>query len=220
MKVKKYILPNIYNNNRYNIEIDGEGRGLPNNNMGMNDKKPYLENKTRKNKVPYLISPKEVMDQKLLFDYLMTQASNKKNYIYLNSKKINSNSYDEIPNKFRGSFIKIKKGKELEIHDFDSVNIGEKERIKINNILNIDYSKIKESSLKSVYGGNNFEDLIGAFNQLYFFKGMWSCLINMDEYEVKGDKKLEALLKRLSIPIYDWLYKDSTIRLKKIIWKK
>lgn len=37
----------------------------------------------------------------------------------------------------------------------------------------------------------------------------------MDEYEVKGDKKLESLLKRLSVPLFDWLYKDSTIRLKK-----
>lgn len=216
---EKYILPNIYNNNRYNIEISGESRGLPNNNMGMNDKKPYLENKTRKNKVPYLISSKEVMDQKLLFDYLMTQASNKKNYIYLNNEKIDSKSYDEIPNKFRGSFIKIKKGKELEIHDFDSVNIEEKTDTAIENVLDIDYSKIKDSALKSIYGGSNFKDLIAAFNQLYFFKGMWSCLINMDEYEIKGDKKLEALLKRLSIPIYDWLYKDSTIRLKKSFGK-
>lgn len=216
---EKYVLPNIYNNNRYNLEIDGENRGLPNNNMGMNDKKPYLENKTRKNKVPYLISTKEVMDQKLLFDYLMTQASNKKNYIYLNSEKIDSKPYDELPKKFRGNFIKIKKGKELEIHDFESVNIGEKEKVRINNILDIDYSKIKESPLKNVYGGNNFKDLIGAFNQLYFFKGMWSCLINVDEYEVKGDKKLEDLLKRLSIPLYDWLYKDSEIRLKKSFGK-
>ncbi len=216
---EKYILPNIYNNNKYNIDIAGEGRGLPNNNMGMNDKKPYLENKTRKNRVPYLISLKEVMDQKLLFDYLMTQASNKKNYIYLNSEKIISNSYDEIPKKFTGSFIKIKKGKELEIHDYDSVNIEEKNEVVIENILDIDYSKINESSLKDIYGGSSFGKMITAFNELYFFKGMWSCLINRDEYEVKGDKKLEALLRGLSIPIYDLLYKDSAVRLKKTFGK-
>lgn len=153
---EKYILPNIYNNNKYNTIIDDESRGLHNNNIGMNDKKPYLENKTRKNKIPYLVTFKEVMNQKLLFDYLMTQASNKKNYIYINSEKINSNSYDEIPKKFRGSFVKIKKGKEVEIHDFESVNIEGKIDIVIENILDIDYSKIKNSFLKDMELSNKY----------------------------------------------------------------
>ena len=110
------------------------------------------------------------------------------------------------------STIKWKKRKELEIHDFDIVNISKKNEIQINNVLDV---YLKKGLLNNYYGGCSFKKLIGVFNQLYFFKGMWSCLLNMDEYEVQRDKKLGALLQRLSIPVYDWLYKDSTIRLKK-----
>lgn len=39
---RRYLLPNIYNNNDYNVEIDDEIYGLPDNNQGMNAKKPIL----------------------------------------------------------------------------------------------------------------------------------------------------------------------------------
>ena len=51
---ERYLIPNIYNNNNFNMEFEKGIVGLPNDNMGMNSKKPYLENKTRKVKVPYL----------------------------------------------------------------------------------------------------------------------------------------------------------------------
>ncbi|WP_053241489.1 hypothetical protein [Clostridium sp. DMHC 10] len=64
---KKYIIPNIYNSTQYNIDIRGITYGLPNDNMGLNAKKPYLENKSRKNTLPYLISTEEVSKQKKVF---------------------------------------------------------------------------------------------------------------------------------------------------------
>jgi CRISPR-associated protein Csh1 len=51
---KRYLIPNIYNNNDFNITVKDDIYGLPNDNMGLNAKKPYLENKTRKFTVPYL----------------------------------------------------------------------------------------------------------------------------------------------------------------------
>ena len=34
----RYLVPNIYNSNDYNLEVEGEVYGLPNNNLGMNAK--------------------------------------------------------------------------------------------------------------------------------------------------------------------------------------
>lgn len=61
---EKYILTNLYNNADYNTVINGKIFGLPNDNMGLNSKKPYLENKSRKKTTPYLISQEEVLLQK------------------------------------------------------------------------------------------------------------------------------------------------------------
>lgn len=49
--------------------------GLPNDNLGLNAKKPYMENKTRKLAVSYLITPEEAALQRKFFDYLMNKAN-------------------------------------------------------------------------------------------------------------------------------------------------
>lgn len=86
---ERYLIPNIYNNNNFNTMDQGEIVGLPNNNMGMNSKKPYLENKSRKVKVPYLLNQKEVLLQSQFFDYLMGEISQRRVNIYVD------NDYDE-----------------------------------------------------------------------------------------------------------------------------
>ncbi len=53
---KRYFVPNIYNSNDFNMKISDKIFGLPNDNMGMNSKKPYLENKTRKVKEVEILS--------------------------------------------------------------------------------------------------------------------------------------------------------------------
>lgn len=86
---ERYLIPNIYNNNDFNTIDEGEIVGLPNNNMGMNSKKPYLENKSRKVKVPYLLNQKEVLLQAKFFDYLMGEVSQRRINIYID------NDYEE-----------------------------------------------------------------------------------------------------------------------------
>ena len=51
----RYIEPNIFNKNDYNQQAENSIKGLPSNNMSLNAKKPFLENKTRKTTVPYLL---------------------------------------------------------------------------------------------------------------------------------------------------------------------
>lgn len=82
---ERYLLPNLYNSNDYNFNDEGIILGLPNNNMGMNSKKPFLENKTRKIKVPYLLDQQKALLQSQLFDYLLGEVSKGRYNFYINN---------------------------------------------------------------------------------------------------------------------------------------
>lgn len=90
---RRYLLPNIYNNNDYNVEIGDKVYGLPDNNLGMNAKKPYLAAKTRKIPVSYLLDGNDVMMQRMFFDYMMNLASGGKCNVYIDTVKRNIKAY-------------------------------------------------------------------------------------------------------------------------------
>lgn len=70
----RYLLPKLFNNNSYNVTVDGQVLGLSNANMGMNAKKPYLEHKTAAFKVPYRITTREAGLLRKLFLWLNGQT--------------------------------------------------------------------------------------------------------------------------------------------------
>lgn len=121
---RRYLLPNIYNNNDFNVEVGGKVYGLPDNNMGMNAKKPYLEAKTRKISVPYLLDGNDVMLQREFFDYLMNLACVGKYDVYIDTVKKRIQGYrqeEEPQDVMAGYYLRIKKGKELEIQNQDNI---------------------------------------------------------------------------------------------------
>lgn len=121
---RRYLLPNIYNNNDYNVEIGDKVYGLPDNNLGMNAKKPYLAAKTRKIPVSYLLDGNDVMMQRMFFDYMMNLASGGKCNVYIDTVKRNIKAYrqEEDPQDVTaGYYLRIKKGKELEIQNQDNI---------------------------------------------------------------------------------------------------
>lgn len=121
---KRYLLPNIYNSNEYNVVLDNEIFGIPDNNMGMNAKKPYLENKSKKVVVPYLLSGDEVIFQRLFFQYLLNLASAGKLDIYIDTvnDEIHACRPSENPGDISGGYyLSVRKGKELEIQYQDNI---------------------------------------------------------------------------------------------------
>lgn len=121
---RRYLLPNIYNNNDYNVQIKDTVLGLPDNNLGMNAKKPYLAAKTKKIPVSYLLDGNDVMLQKMFFDYLMNLASAGKRDVYVDTveRKICAYLPEEDPQDITaGYYLRIKKGKELEIQNQDNI---------------------------------------------------------------------------------------------------
>lgn len=123
----RYILTKIFNCNDYNVYVDDVVYGLPNYNIQLNSKKPFLENKTRMNKIPFMLSLKKVLLEKQFFDFLMSQANIGKTNIYFNIDEKDSQriycleNTARIDKSFHGIFMKTKKGKELEIQFMDTI---------------------------------------------------------------------------------------------------
>ncbi len=123
---RRYLLPNIYNSNDYNIEIENTVYGLPDNNLGMNAKKPFLSIKSRKYPASYLLAGEQVLLQKKFFDYLMNLVSAGFYHIYIDTsqKKITGCRTGEVPEAVEsGYYLRIRKGKtEAEILEQDHVS--------------------------------------------------------------------------------------------------
>lgn len=121
----RYLLTKIFNCNDYNVYDNGTVYGLPNYNLQLNAKKPFLENKTRMHKIPYMVSLENALLQKQFFDYLLNRVSVGKSNVYINEdddKKIYClDNTENIDKGFNGFYLKTKKGKELEIHYMDVI---------------------------------------------------------------------------------------------------
>lgn len=150
---KRYILPNLYNSNDYNFDDNGITLGLPNNNMGMNAKKPFLESKTRKIKVPYLLDQQKALLQSEFFDYLWGKVAQGQYdfYIVTDNEKEDIKSLDDIYDSLNGYYIRCRKEKnEVEIVYADNVTAYSKKLKKpfiLKNYIGIPEAIIDQSQL-------------------------------------------------------------------------
>ncbi|WP_251862240.1 type I-B CRISPR-associated protein Cas8b/Csh1 [Clostridium sp. Marseille-Q2269] len=210
---EKYILTNLYNSNDYNTTIDGEIYGLSNDNMGLNSKKPYLENKSRKSKLPYLLTKEEVLIQKQFFDYLMNQVSKGKTNIYINEEIIQTMGNDEMPEEdFEGYYLRIKKGKELEIHDFDNI-VSYRPDIspfKLDNVLEFEKSKI--TNYGEIKKRKTLKILI---NEVFFSKFLTSNYFTEAKDLNINDNTLKRNLLLSRNALFTWFYKG----INNNVWK-
>lgn len=215
----RYILANVYNSNKFNYKIDDQVYGLPNNNMGLNSKKPYLENKTRKSRLPYAISEEEVLLQKLFFDYLLNLFSQKKYYIYFTEKGIKKYGNKDYPKEdLSGIFIRIMKGqKECEIQDCSYINKrSDKICVRIDNILNIKYSdKLPQNLNYKTYTSLN--ELIPVINEVLYSKWLESnYFTEAKDIKIKNDSgTLKRILLKTRDMWIDWFYKGTNTNLKR-----
>lgn len=207
---KRYFIPNIYNSNQYNITVNDETLGLPDNNQGMNAKKPFLSIKTRKSVAPYLLNKDDVILQKQFFDYLMNFAMVGKYNVYVDMEKKNINAYknDEYPpDSVTGFYIRIQKGKEVEIRDQDSIpffNNHLKKPFFYENKLGIEDEKNPEYEFgKTCTTCKEIEELI---NDIFFSK----MLVNHYFSEESDIKITEESVKRMLLlsrrKLFGWLH--------------
>lgn len=211
---KRYLMPNIYNNNDFNIKSEDLIMGLPNNNMGLNSKKPYLENKTRKIKIPYLIDLEEALLQKKLFDYFLNLAAIGKYNLYI-GKEIFALKDGEILNeKFNGIYVRLKKGKEAEIQNVDIIsdfNPKLNKKFEFKNVLNANYEVLYKNKKEDVeeYGiKGKIEELQSLVDIILFNRSLIRNYFS-EEISIKDIKLKRALLMSRD-KLSEWFYKGNS----------
>lgn len=211
----RYIFPNIYNSNDYNVEVEGKIQGIPDNNMGMNAKKPFLAIKTRKTPAAYLVDINKAILQKQFFEYLMNFAANGKNNIYIDTKNYRIKAYsdqderDDFDGMASGYYLRIQKGKELEIQIQDNiVNYQDKLLLNFNyqDFFNMNIEKYPEYT-KDIGIYTKRTDVGRLINNIFFSKYLLTnYFTDANDISVK-----DSVLKRIIIMyrnvIFDWIYK-------------
>lgn len=209
---KRYLIPNIFNSNDTNILIDEKVYGLPSNNIGLNSKKPYLENKTRKNIAPYLISQDDVIIQKKFFDYLMNKASVGKCNIYINDEIIALENDKLLNRGFKGIYLRIiiyndKTKQEAKILDYDIITHFSPdldEEFNYKNVLGVDYDKLKGTYKKY----KTLDGMQKLINEIFFDKKLiYNYFTDISDINIKNNNELLYNLALCRNSLFDWFYK-------------
>lgn len=215
---KRYTLTKIFNSNDHNMYLNNTVYGLPNYNMQLNSKKPFLENKSRLKKIPYLISLDEAMIQKQFFDYLMNCANEGKTNIYIDNdefatKRIICLKNDEVLEKtqFSGIFLKIQKDKELKIIYSDTLTNYSYYLKPVFDY--IDMIGVKEKDIYKLYDkAYEVENLI---DDILFFKYLKNNYFTKDWNNI--DKPIEENIIKAREAIYQWIYNSEKRNIETVL---
>ena len=213
---QRYVMTKIFNKNDYNLEIKNEIWGLPNDNLGLNAKKPYMENKTRKLAVSYLITPEEAALQRKFFDYLMNKANLGETDLYFDTveKKVIAKKKGEmIQSDFKGYFIQIQKGKEVEIHHQDTIVDYKYYLMKPFRYQNVLGLEDKEERYRDY---RNKKELQGVIDEVLFSSWLVRNYFTPEEkLSVEGELKRNLVWSREAI--FAWLYKGLEVNMDRIL---
>lgn len=221
---KRYILPNIYNSNDFNTEIDGVIYGLSNDNMNLNSKKPFLEHKTRKSKVPYLVSNEDILIQKKFFDFLMNKASSGQYNIYFDTEYGEVKGYrdgDYPDAAFEGAYLRIRKAKVVEIVRYEPYIVYQPKLMKKFSYQMLLSATMKEDIVKSANYGTLWKtrDLEEVIHDILFSKFLkTNYFLDIQDISIK-DQTLEYMVTTGREGIYNWLFQGSVKGIKPLLMK-
>ena len=212
---QRYLVTKIFNKNDYNMELDDQIFGLPNDNLGLNAKKPFLENKTRKVTIPYMITTQEALQQRKFFDYLMNQANLGCMNIFFDyeKKKILPKKKGEmVKGEFSGFFIQIQKGKEVEILHQDTIVDYKYELRKIFHYYDVLGCDASGEWYKDYTNRQGLQDVI---NEVIFSNWLiGNYFTPEDQLGAEGAIKRNLIWSRASI--FAWLYKGREVNIDHI----
>ena len=207
----RYFYPKIFNNNQYCEIKDGKIYGLPNNNMGMNPKKPFLKQKGKKIEVPLLVTVEEAIMHKKLFDFFscLTTGEDKRLNLYIGENGLEPiNDANLRDTEFSGMYIRLAKEKnEAEIVDYSVIS-----RYSPN--LSVSYEEIiphfKDSDRRKNYGDvETLGHLRALIDDIFFVKNLNSKMF-ADRNNIKmSDIKLKKEILLTRDAYIDWFYKGN-----------
>lgn len=220
---KRYLLPNIYNSNDFNEDAEGTIKGLPNNNMGMNAKKPYLGNKSRKREAPYLLDLDKALLQSKFFDYLWGQAAVGKVNMYIDYDRKTIKGYDNketVEAVSSGGYLRIIKDKnEAQIQYMDTVT-GYEPELKLpfqyKNMLSLKPERVNEIS--AGYGSKTkLSELNLLFDEVFFGKKLIYNYFTEPSDITFRDNRLENILLTYRERLFGWFYKGIDTDIQRIV---
>ena len=214
---KRYLIPNIFNSNDYNKKIGETIYGLSNNNMGLNAKKAFLENKTRRVSTPYLVNTDEILLQYAFYNYLLPEVKQGNYYIYFLENEIISRTYKEgCPNGAK-YLLNASYSKDVDIKNFNVISKNNDEEIIIN-FKEILHQKKKDTD-EIEYGNLNREKMMNNINKILFYNSLLgNFLLNDGDLDIK-DIEVKKLLMKYRNSFYKWFYLNDEAEVKKNIRK-
>ena len=214
---KRYIIPNIFNSNDYNKKIGETIYGLSNNNMGLNAKKAFLENKTRRVSSPYLVDTDEILLQYAFYNYLLPEVKQGNYYIYFSENEITPRTYKEgCPNGAK-YLLNASYSKDVDIKNFNVISKNNDEEIIIN-FKEILHQK-KKNTDEIEYGNLNREKMMNNINKILFYNSLLgNFLLNDGDLDIK-DIEVKKLLMKYRNSFYKWFYLNDEAEVKKNIRK-
>ena len=214
---KRYLIPNIFNSNDYNKRIGETIYGLSNNNMGLNAKKAFLENKTRRISTPYLVNTDEILLQYAFYNYLLPEVKQGDYYIYFLENEIIPRTYKEgCPNEAK-YLLNASYSKDVDIKNFNVISKNSSEEININ-FKEILHQKKKDTD-EIEYGNLNKEKMMNNINKILFYNSLLgNFLLNDGDLDIK-DIEVKKLLMKYRNAFYKWFYLNDETEVKKNIRK-
>ena len=214
---KRYLIPNIFNSNDYNKRIGETIYGLSNNNMGLNAKKAFLENKTRRISTPYLVNTDEILLQYAFYNYLLPEVKQGNYFIYFSENEIIPRTYKEgCPNGAK-YLLNASYSKDVDIKNFNVISKNSSEEININ-FKEILHQKKKDTD-EIEYGNLNKEKMMNNINKILFYNSLLgNFLLNDGDLDIK-DIEIKKLLMKYRNAFYKWFYLNDEAEVKKNIRK-
>ena len=214
---KRYLIPNIFNSNDYNKRIGETIYGLSNNNMGLNAKKAFLENKTRRISTPYLVNTDEILLQYAFYNYLLPEVKQGNYFIYFTENEIIPKTYKEgCPNGAK-YLLNASYSKDVDIKNFNVISKNSSEEISIN-FKEILHQKKKDTD-EIEYGNLNKEKMMNNINKILFYNSLLgNFLLNDGDLDIK-DIEIKKLLMKYRNAFYKWFYLNDETEVKKNIRK-
>ena len=178
----RYIDLKIFNCNYYNKTVKGKIYGLSNENMVLNNKKPYLELKSTKFKVPFKISLEQAIKNHKIIQWI-ENARDENGKIISNfnlnwDNDLSSKPDDNCDVGICFETIKTKTGCQIIENDFIPRNIKNLNKyFEYKNYL--DYDKDEMTGCKERY-------VLEGYVDRFFFKNQMKIVYYNDEYKPKG----------------------------------
>ena len=214
---KRYLIPNIFNSNDYNKKVGKIIYGASNNNMGLNPKKVYLLNRTRRVSTPYLVDTDEILLQYAFYNYLLPEVKQGNYFIYFTENEIIPRTYKEgCPNGAK-YLLNASYSKDVDIKNFNVISKNNDEEIIIN-FKEILHQKKKDTD-EIEYGNLNREKMMNNINKIFFYNSLLgNFLLNDGDLDIK-DIEVKKLLMKYRNSFYKWFYLNDEAEVKKNIRK-